>query len=100
MTKIRTTTYGRNRALIPSDGASVVQTEETHRGAASPAAEYSAEQIKALRLRLGVSQTTFAHHMGTTKGVVTQWEQGLRNPSRATHKLLWVVDRHGLKVLT
>lgn len=99
MTTSRTKNDSRRRTLTESDEAAADQSESVSRGADSSPVEYSAKQIKALRERCGVSQTVFARYLGTTKGTVTQWEQDLRTPCRATHKLLQVVDRYGLKVL-
>ena len=62
----------------------------------SPAPEFSAAEIKALRHRLRVSQPVFAVYLGVTKSTVSQWEQGLKRPRGPALRLLDLADRKGL----
>ncbi len=57
---------------------------------------YSAESVKALRARLGVSQAVLAVVLNTSRSAVRQWEQGVRNPSGAALRLLQLLDRRGI----
>lgn len=57
---------------------------------------YSAEAVKALRARLGVSQAVLAVVLNTSRSAVRQWEQGVRNPSGSALRLLQVLDKRGI----
>jgi putative transcriptional regulator len=52
----------------------------------------TAEQVRALRGRLGLSQTEFAHRFGFTVDTVQQYEQGRRTPSGPASTLLRVIE--------
>ncbi|WLI87527.1 DNA-binding transcriptional regulator [Massilia sp. R2A-15] len=65
-----------------------------------PLKQYSAEQIKRLRLRSKASQPVFAAYLNTSPSTVQKWEQGQKQPSGAALKLLNLVDTKGLEVLS
>ena len=65
----------------------------------SPMHEFSAEEIKALRRRLRVSQPVFAVYLGVTKSTVSQWEQGVKKPRGSALRLLDLADRKGLEAI-
>lgn len=50
-----------------------------------------AEQVRALRARLGMSQSQFAHRFGFTLDTLQQYEQGRRTPSGPASTLLRVI---------
>jgi len=52
----------------------------------------TAEQMRALRGRLGLSQAKFAHRFGFTVDTVQQYEQGRRTPSGPASTLLRVIE--------
>ena len=56
-------------------------------------------EIKAIRVKAGVSQAVFAEHLGITTGLVSKWECGDKRPSRMALKLLAVVKAKGLAVV-
>jgi putative transcriptional regulator len=58
------------------------------------------EQIKQLREREHVSQPVFALYLNTSESTVQKWETGNKQPSGMALKLLAVVQKHGLQVLT
>jgi putative transcriptional regulator len=64
-----------------------------------PVKNYSALQIKRLRLRCQASQAVFAAYLNTSASTVQKWEQGQKQPSGSSLKLLDLVDRKGLDVL-
>lgn len=64
-----------------------------------PVRQYSAGQIKRLRLRCKASQTVFAAYLNTSPSTVQKWEQGRKQPGGASLKLLNLVDRKGLAAL-
>lgn len=46
------------------------------------------KQIKALRLKLGLSQAIFAERVGVSRSTVIRWEMGQVEPSRLAARLL------------
>jgi putative transcriptional regulator len=52
----------------------------------------TAEQVRALRARMGLSQAQFAHRFGFTVDTVQQYEQGRRVPSGPASTLLRVIE--------
>jgi putative transcriptional regulator len=58
------------------------------------------EQIKKLRERVRVSQPVFARYLNTSESTVEKWETGAKRPSGTALKLLSIVQKHGLRILT
>lgn len=50
--------------------------------------------VKAVRDRLGLSQTEFALRFGFSLGTLRHWEQGWRHPDGAARVLLTVIARN------
>ena len=59
-----------------------------------------ATQIKAIRESAMVSQPVFARYLNTSESTVQKWESGVKQPSGMALKLLSVVQKHGLSVLS
>ena len=64
-----------------------------------PVKEYTATQIKRLRMRHKASQAVFAAHLNTSKSTIQKWEQGQKKPNGPSLKLLNLVEKKGLEVL-
>lgn len=64
-----------------------------------PVEEYDSKQIKALRLRLQVSQVVLAAVLNTSASTVRKWEIGEKHPGGPSLKLLSLLDRKGLEAL-
>lgn len=64
-----------------------------------PIRAYSADEIRAIRLRSKASQPVFAAYLNTSASTVQKWEQGQKHPRGPSLKLLELVDRKGLEVL-
>ena len=62
--------------------------------------ELDPKQIKRLRESHYVSQPVFARYLNTSESTVEKWETGAKRPSGMALKLLSIVQKHGLKVLT
>ena len=60
---------------------------------------YSAAQIKSIRIRCKASQAVFAKYMNISPSALRQWEIGQKKPSNIALKMLNVVDRKGLEAL-
>ena len=54
----------------------------------NPAPEFSAEEIKDVRLSLGMTQITFAQVMGVSVKTVEAWEAGTNKPIGSERRLL------------
>jgi putative transcriptional regulator len=63
-------------------------------------AEFDAADIKALREKNHISQPVFARYLNTSESTVQKWETGAKRPSGLALKLLSVVEKHGLRVLS
>ena len=57
-------------------------------------------EIKRLRERHNVRQPLFARYLNTSASTVEKWETGAKRPSGTALKLLAIVQKHGLQVLT
>jgi putative transcriptional regulator len=57
-------------------------------------------QIKQLREANNVSQPVFARYLNTSESTVEKWETGAKRPSGMALKLLTIVQKHGLQILT
>lgn len=80
---------------------SIEQAGEIQSGLREPSRvfEYSALDVKAIRERLGLSQSRFAALMGGSSRTLQNWEQGRRAPEGPARALLRVVDREPQAVL-
>ena len=54
----------------------------------SPLPNYSAEEIKAIRLTLNLSQSSFADLMGVSSKTVEAWESGKNTPYGSAQRML------------
>jgi len=57
-------------------------------------------QVKKLRESNHVSQPVFARYLNTSESTVEKWETGAKRPSGIALKLLAIVKKHGLEILT
>lgn len=61
-----------------------------------PVREFDAQEVKALRARLQLSQVVLASVLNTSPSTVRKWEGGDKRPSGPSQKLLDIIDRKGL----
>jgi len=64
-----------------------------------PVKDYTAAQIKRIRVVNKASQGVFAAYLNTSPSTVQKWEQGKKKPNGPSKKLLNIVERKGLAVL-
>ena len=64
-----------------------------------PVEEYTAVQIKRIRMRNKASQGVFAEYLNISKSTVQKWEQGQKKPNGPSLKLLNLVADKGLEGL-
>ena len=62
--------------------------------------EITPAEIKQLREANNVSQRVFGRYLNTSESTVEKWESGAKRPSPPLRKLLSVVQKHGLQILT
>lgn len=62
--------------------------------------KFAPKKIKLIRERNHVSQPIFARYLNTSESTVQKWESGAKRPSGMALKLLSIVEKHGLDVLT
>lgn len=62
----------------------------------TPMKAFAAKDIEQLRKREEASQAVFAHHLGVSVGLISQWERGEKKPQGASLKLLTLVEKNGL----
>jgi DNA-binding transcriptional regulator YiaG len=55
------------------------------------AREWSAEEVRALRAHLGLTQDEFSDHLGTRQQTISEWEVGKHRPRGASRVLLTVI---------
>ncbi len=74
---------------------SVRQAGKIHRGEAKPSREFviKAEDVRAIRAKLGKSQTEFSRMIGVSVDTLQNWEQGRRQPLGPARALLLVAAR-------
>lgn len=65
----------------------------------APPAAMPPDRIRALREREGATQEVFAHALGVTKNLVSDWERGVKRPGGPARRLLQLVEAHGLSLL-
>ena len=65
-----------------------------------PVKKMSAHQIKVIRAKYKVSQPVFAAYLNLSPSTVRQWENGDKEPSGPSLKLLNIVREKGLAALT
>jgi putative transcriptional regulator len=80
---------------------SIRQAGEIRRGVCKPSRTFVVENPdpKAIRERLGLSQSRFASIIGFSVRTLQNWEQGRREPEGPAKALLRVVDREPQAVL-
>ena len=62
----------------------------------TPVKPLGPRKIAQLRKRERASQAVFAHHLGVSITLVSQWERGEKKPSGPSLKLLTLVEKNGL----
>ncbi len=65
----------------------------------TPVTRLSADEIKAIREQLSISQNIFARYLNVSTGTVSKWERGEKRPSGASLKLLTIVKKKGLEAV-
>jgi putative transcriptional regulator len=62
--------------------------------AVTPPPSFRPADVRAIRKRLGCSQTVFAQALSVSAPTVRSWEQGNREPDGAARRLLQIASEH------
>ncbi|HAW4200600.1 TPA: DNA-binding transcriptional regulator [Escherichia coli] len=65
-----------------------------------PAPVMSPERIRALQEREHLSQPVFARYLNVSKNLISDWERGVKRPGGAALRLLSVVEKNGIQVIS
>ncbi|AEG05197.1 helix-turn-helix domain-containing protein [Sinorhizobium meliloti] len=57
------------------------------------------EEIRAIREREHISQPVFARYLNVSKGLVSDWERGVKKPGGPALRLLTIVQKRGLAAI-
>ncbi|RFC67063.1 MULTISPECIES: helix-turn-helix domain-containing protein [Mesorhizobium] len=60
----------------------------------------SPDEIRAIREREHISQPVFARYLNVSKGLVSDWERGVKKPGGPALRLLTVVKNKGLQAIS
>jgi len=63
----------------------------------TPVRELAPDEIRNLRLQIGVSQGVFARYLNVSPNLISQWERGEKHPQGPSLKMLSLVLRKGLE---
>ena len=58
-----------------------------------PVKKYSNDQIRTIRNRAGMTQTTLAKYLGVSKKTVEAWENGRTHPTGPAYRLLEILEQ-------
>ena len=61
---------------------------------------YSAERIKSIRQREGVTQRTFASYFGVSCRTIEAWETGRNRPSGPSNRLLHLLENEQCSIVS
>ena len=81
---------GLNEVLAHVRGEITLRTHEVL--LPDPPRSYNAEDIYAIRKRLGYSQAIFAQVLAVSVQTVRSWEQGVRKPSGSAARLISILE--------
>jgi putative transcriptional regulator len=90
-----------NKELFKELLESVQQGGKILKGELAPSREFDfpSPDVKAIRIKYGLSQTKFAKLLGISPATLRNWEQGRRKPEGPARILLFVADKHPEAVL-
>ena len=61
-----------------------------------PVKEYTNTEIRAIRMKAGMTQSVFASYMGVSKKTIEAWESGRTHPTGPAFRLLDILDSSDL----
>ncbi len=64
------------------------------------AVDLTPKEIKQIRLREKLSQPVFAEYLNASASTIKKWETGENSPSGAALRLLQIIDKNGLGIIS
>ena len=59
----------------------------------APVQKYAHDEIRAIRIKAGMTQMVFANYMGVSKKTVEAWELGRTHPTGPAYRLINILDQ-------
>lgn len=87
---------GLNEAIDYEKGTGTARTASC---TINPAPDFEAQEIKKVRLSLGMTQITFAEVMGVSVKTVEAWEAGTNKPIGSARRLLSILQKEPTMLL-
>lgn len=73
---------------------------EAHTKTPSMSLEWTGEQIRALRLHMGMTQREMADELAVRQQTISEWETGVHQPHRSSQRtLMLIAERAGFSYL-
>lgn len=87
-----------DEAILDAKSGNKILNSETVSIEIEPLVEYSADTIKDIRKRTGLTQALFAKWIGVSTRTVEAWEAGRNKPSGPSSRLLSLLQQNKLSI--
>ena len=87
-----------DEAILDAKSGNKILNSETVSIEIEPLVEYSADTIKDIRKRTGLTQALFAKWIGVSTRTVEAWESGRNKPSDPSSRLLSLLQQNKLSI--
>jgi len=87
-----------DEAILDAKSGNKILNSETVSIEIEPLVEYSADTIKDIRKRTGLTQALFAKWIGVSTRTVEAWESGRNKPSGPSSRLLSLLQQNKLSI--
>ena len=87
-----------DEAILDAKSGNKILYSETVSIEIEPLVEYSADTIKDIRKRTGLTQALFAKWIGVSTRTVEAWEAGRNKPSGPSSRLLSLLQQNKLSI--
>ena len=87
-----------DEAIVDAKSGNKILKSETISIAIEPLVDYSADTIKDIRRRTGLTQSLFAKWLGVSTRTVEAWEAGRNKPSGPSSRLLSLLEKNKLSI--
>ena len=87
-----------DEAILDAKSGNKILNSETVSIEIEPLVEYSADAIKNIRQRTGLTQALFAKWLGVSTRTVEAWEAGRNKPSGPSSRLLSLLQQNKLSI--
>jgi len=87
-----------DEAIVDAKSGNKILKSETVSIEIEPLVDYSADTIKDIRRRTGLTQSLFAKWLGVSTRTVEAWESGRNKPSGPSSRLLSLLQKNKLSI--